>query len=164
MFVRPLAAMAEDRVELKQPRIVEDFAREALDENAIDAIVAHPLEVTNDGLVIEGAVDFGGLAVGQLERRGIAFIGLEFADIGPKIDVRAARPEAISPGPMVPATAKAVPFSRVPALVTAQDLALEGFGVNAFVALSREGFHGPFDNLLASKRVRFLGLAERLGE
>src|SRR2546422_3873759 len=131
--------MAEDRIELTKSRTAEDFAGEALHEDAIDAVIAHPLEMAQDCLGVEGAVDFGGFAVGELERGGVAFVGVEFADIGPEIDVGAAGLEAALAGPVVPSAAEAIAFRRVPALIAAHDFALESGAIDAFFAFACEG-------------------------
>jgi len=125
------AAVREDGGELAAAGGAGNLADEALDERAVDAVVAHPLEVAGDGLGVEGAVDLGGLPVGELEGGGVALVGVELAHVRPEVELAAAGLEAVRAVPVVPAASAAVALGGVPALVAAHHLAGQGLRIDA---------------------------------
>ena len=103
------AAGSEDDVIVLKHAGIAKPADEALYEGAVDAVVAHPGEVPQDGGLLEGAEDFRDAAIRMMKAGGEAFLGRELGDIGPQIDLGiAGRQRAAALGPVEPAAIRAV--------------------------------------------------------
>ena len=104
---------------------VAERAGESLHEDAVDARLAHPLEMPQHGRRLEGAEDFGGPAVGEADPGDEPLFGAQFGEIGPEIDaeISAGRRGEPIPPPVMPAAIGPVAFTSEPALVAAQHLA-----------------------------------------
>jgi hypothetical protein len=87
--------------------------------------------MAEDRFAVERAIDFGRAAVGVAKGGGEAFVGIEFADVGPEVDLAEARLEPAALVPVIPAAAQPVAFGGMPALVAAEDFAVERRGIDA---------------------------------
>jgi hypothetical protein len=93
--------------------------------------------VPQDGGGFERAEDFGGLSIAALETCGKAFVGAEFRNVRPEIDLRIAiRERAALLRPMNPAALRAIAFRIKPPLVTAHHLAFERACIHTFFSLA----------------------------
>src|SRR5262249_38442244 len=104
-----------------------------------------------------------GLPVRSLERRRVPLVGAQFAYVGPKIDIRAARLEAVLPRPVIPPAPAAVPLGRVPPLIAAHHLPCQGRAVNALRAGPLKRLHRLFDDLFARQLLRLVRRALSVG-
>ena len=103
---------------------------EALDEDAVDAVLPHPLEVAQDGLAVVGTEDVRDRPVGVAEGRVEQFVRRpSSAHVRPQVDVATAGPELPPPGVVRPPLAGPVPGRREPPLVAAHHLAGQGGAV-----------------------------------
>ena len=155
--VRAFAAMAQHGGELAQASGMRNLADESLHEHAVEAVVLHPFEMPQHGLAVEGAEHFRRAAVGELEGRGVTLVGIEFAHIGPQINLATARLEAVAPIPVIPAATAAVALRREPALVAGHDLAGQRRAIHALLRRAGVGLHGFGDDLVARQRARRVG-------
>src|ERR1700692_4864003 len=96
---------------------------ESLHKYTIDSIILHPLEMPQNGLVVEGAEDLRLPAIGMQKWCRIPLIGIQLADIGPKIDFAAPGLKTVLPFPMSPTARGAVTLCGEPSLIAAHHFA-----------------------------------------
>src|SRR5262249_30797390 len=121
--VGSLPAMGKDDVAMAQVFGVGRFHTEALDENAVDAVLLHPLKVPENGFAVVRAEYFCHPAVRVAEGRGVFLVIVEFAHVRPEVNVAESGFEPTFGGVVTPSSAGAVSWSRKPALVAADHMA-----------------------------------------
>ena len=131
--IGPFAAVGQHGVVLPQDHRVLQVAGKALHERAVDAGIAHPLEMPQHGRVLERTEDLGRPPIGIFDLGGEAALRAQFGEIGPEIDADVSGGGHAGPvfRPVVPGAAGAVALAGEPALVAAQHLALQRGGVAA---------------------------------
>src|SRR5579884_3956641 len=145
--------MVQHHIYLAQTFWILAFGDESLHEDSVNSVLFHPFEMPQDGLAIERAENFRRRAIGMLERRDVALVRVEFAHIGPKINLAASRLKPIAPAPMKPVTSRAIAFADEPSLIPAHHLACECLRIDAGMARSFVRSHCALDNRSAVHRV-----------
>jgi len=116
-----------------------------LERDAIDAIVAHPFEMAQDGVGEIAGIGFSGLTITVGEARGEEFAGGELGKVGPEIadDVGWGGLDAVYVAPVdVTGEGFAVTAASVPGLITEDEFVAEGGGVNGDVGLGESTWVG----------------------
>ena len=125
---------------LKAVAIVQ-IRNKTLNENTVDAVILHPLKMTQDGWFFVGTEHFSWFAAGEGEIGLETLGGRQFRDVRPEIHLGIAIFERASMlGPVPPSRASAaIAGGGKPALITAHHLAVQGAGINAFCGDARVG-------------------------
>ncbi len=129
--VGAFADVGEDHVDMAGAGAAGGFADEAAEEDAIDAVLAHPLEVDEGGAFAEAAVEACGGAVGHLDAGDVGEVfGVVLGDVGPHVNAEAAGAFFEAGAPMAEAEGRAVAGGVEPALVAAEDFAVQRGGID----------------------------------
>jgi len=139
LFISSGSAVLQDGVVDRERRAARKRVDETLNEDSVDLVLAHPLEVPKHGRAARGAEHLRARAVGVDEIGREAFVGGKLTQVGPHIDPHifgsGTRPAA---APVVVATSGAVALGVEPALVAAHDFAGERRRIDARVVGSVE--------------------------
>ena len=124
--LRAVAHVLQNGVVMRAEAFVFEHGAETLEENAINAMLAHPFEMPPHRLRMRGAEHLGRSAISKLQWRLETLVSIQLRHIRPEIDVTL--PRLVKPI-MHPAQIRAVRRCRKPALITAHHLAGECGGI-----------------------------------
>lgn len=107
---------------------IRDIGGESLEESAIDAVLAHPGEMSLDGLGVLRGEDASGGSIGVAEGRGDALIRIQVGGIGPHINTTDAGFKFVIESIVPPDPVSGLVLGSEPALIADEDFALHCLG------------------------------------
>src|SRR5260221_14551979 len=124
MKVGSFAAIGEHGIAMVQRRRIAQTVGESLHENAINAVILHPLEMFQHSRFLKGTEYFSRFSICHFETGGEALAGVQFGNVRPQIHLGITILKwTMIFSPMPPALFRtSIARSAKPPLITAHDL------------------------------------------